>query len=285
MPIVTEAELREQLGVPRRGAVLAVPAGARLTPAADDLVRAWELELAEAGGVDAAAGPTSGREPPLPGTGREPPAAGTPSRATGQAWDRPGRFPVVLEGEVPTCHSCGSAVRDKPSHLTQLDAHRFAPKTDPRIRLRGRLDSLHALTLAVAARARGEGYTDTAGHLDTLAAYCRELLAAEYHARAPGALALAGLDEATIHHASHHPQEAVGLPHLVPDATHPETLHWLNVLRCQVREAEVLVLDAYPPERDHTEVARGLARAVNRLSSGVYVLELRLAAAIDGGDR
>ena len=282
MPIVTEAELREQLGVPRRGAVLVVPAGARLSPAADDLVRSWDLQLTEQARAGPAPGAAPGREPP--GTADGPDDGGAHPR-TPQAWDRPGRFPVVLEGDVPTCMTCGSGVRDKPSHLTQLDAHRFAPKTDARIRLRGRLDSLHALTLAVGARARAEGHTETAGHLDTLAAYCRELLAAEYHGRAPGAIALAGLDEDTIHHASHHPEEAVGLPHLVPDAAHPETLHWLNLLRCQVREAEVLVLDAYPPDHDHSEVARGLSRAVNRLSSAVYVLELRLAAATVGGGR
>ncbi|TVR21705.1 MAG: hypothetical protein EA387_09890 [Nitriliruptor sp.] len=282
MPIVTEAELREQLGVPRRGAVLRVPVGARLTPAADDLVRTWDLQLTEHAGVVPPAGVATGREPPPAGGG---PGGGAARLRTDQAWDRPGRFPVALEGEIPTCLTCGSAVRDKPSHLTQLDAHHFAPKTDARIRLRGRLDTLQALTLAVGARARAEGHAETAGHLDTLAAYCRELLAAEYHGRAPGEIALAGLDEETIHHASHHPEEAVGLPHLVPDATHPETLHWLNLLRCQVREAEVLVLDAYPPDRDDTEVARGLSRAVNRLSSAVYVLELRLAAATRGGER
>ena len=282
MPIVTEAELREQLGAPRRGAVLVVPVGARLTPAADDLVRSWDLQLTEHAGAGPAPGAAPSREPPGAGGG---PDGGAAHPGTPPAWDRPGRFPVVLEGDVPTCMSCGSAVRDKPSHLTQLDAHRFAPKTDARIRLRGRLDSLHALTLAVGARARAEGHTVTAGQLDTLAAYCRELLAAEYHGRAPGAIALADLDEDTIHHASHHPEEAVGLPHLVPDADHPETLHWLNLLRCQVREAEVLVLDAYPPDRDHSEVARGLSRAINRLSSAVYVLELRLAAATAGGDR
>jgi ethanolamine utilization cobalamin adenosyltransferase len=188
---------------------------------------------------------------------------------------------VVLEGALPTCATCGTPVRDKPSHLTQLDATTFAPKTDHRIRLRGRLDSLHALTLVTAARARADGWEDLGDHLDTLAAYCRELLAAEYHGRLPGPVAVAGLDEDTIHHASHHPEEAVGLAHLVPDASHPEVLHWLNLLRCQVREAEVLVLDAYPPGSG--EVADALSHAVNRLSSAVYVLELRTAAAAAAG--
>jgi ethanolamine utilization cobalamin adenosyltransferase len=266
MPVVTDPRLRAKLGTPRRGARVTVPPGAQLTPAATDLVRAWGLEVTDglAGG-----GPAVGA-PPWSSDAHERPS-----------WDRPGRFPVVLDGAHPTCTTCGSPVRDKPSHLTQLDATTFAPKTDARIRLRGRLDSLHALTLVTAARARADGWTELGGHLDTLAAYCRELLAAEYHGRVPGTVSVAGLDEATIHHASHHPEEAVGLPHLVPDASHPEVLHWLNLLRCQVREAEVLVLDAYPAAS--SEVADALSRAVNRLSSAVYVLELRTAAAAGGG--
>ncbi len=288
MPIVTESELREQLGTPRRGAVLRVPAEARLTPAAADLVRAWDLQLEDAAAgapVSTAAGHAhavgvGSAAEGAPGPGQ----TGGETARSGASWDRPGRFPVVLDGDLPTCVTCGMEVRGKPSHLTQLDAHRFAPKTDPRIRLRGRLDTLHALALVVQARARADGWDRTAGQLDTIAAYVRELLAAEYQARPPGAVALAGLDEDTIHHASHHPEEAVGLPHLVPDDAHPELLHWLNLLRCQVRETELLVLDAFPPGSSG-EAGAGMSRGVNRLSSAVYVLELQVAAAATGGQR
>jgi ethanolamine utilization cobalamin adenosyltransferase len=273
--IVSEVELRAQLGPPRHGATVDVPPGARLTPAAADLVRAWSLELREVPGAM-----PDGRGPwTRPGTGPAPVAPDHRSREEAADWDVPGRFPVVLEGDVPVCVSCGTEVRRKPSHLTQLDARFFAPKTDARVRLRGRLDTLQALALLVAARARADGWPELANDLDTVAAYCRELLAAEYHLRAPGALRVAGLDEDTLHRASHHPEEAVGLPHLVPDATHPEILHWLNLLRCQVREAEMTALDAFPPEHHPGTEGGALARAVNRLSSAIYYLELRTAAA------
>ena len=266
MRILSEAELRSQLGPPRHGAVVDVPAGARLTPAAEDLVRDWGLELRE------------GSADPNPVPRDDAPSA--------PVWDVPGRFPVMLDGDVPVCVTCGGEVRDKPNHLTQLDARFFGPKSDARIRLRGRLDSLQALTLLVAVRARGDGWVELAADLDTVAAFCRELLAAEYQLRAPGELRVAGLDEAALHHASHHPEQAVGLPHLVPDASHPEVLHWLNWLRCQVREAEMVALDAFPPEHHPGTGGGALARAVNRLSSAIYYLELRTAAAQrQGGPR
>lgn len=258
MTILSEVELRAQLGLPRQGAVVEVPPGTRLTPAAADLVRTWELDLREVAGA----------------------RVGAPTEAVPAAeWDVPGRFPVVLDGELPRCVTCGGAVHDKPSHLTQLDARFFAPKSDARIRLRGRLDSLQALALLVAARARADGWNELAADLGTVAAYCRELLAAEYHLRPPGRLQLAGLDEDALHHASHHPLEVVDLEHLVPDASHPEVLHWLNWLRCQVREAEVLALDAFPPEHHPGTEGGPLAQAVNRLSSAVYYLELRTVRA------
>jgi ethanolamine utilization cobalamin adenosyltransferase len=260
--ILSEQELRERLGTVRRGAIVEVAPGVRLTPAADDLVRAWELELREVPAGDVPGGPA-----PQP------------------TWDAPGRFPVVFEGDPPSCVTCGGQIRDKPSHLTQLDGRFFAPKTDTRVRLRGRLDSLQALSLLVAARAAGDGWSELAAHLGSVAAYCRELLAAEYHLRPPGALVIAGLDEEALHHASHHPEEAAGLDHLVPDGSHPEVLHWLNWLRCQVREAEVVALDAFPPEHHPGSDGGPLAQAVNRLSSAIYYLELRVAAAHGTGGR
>lgn len=265
MTILSEAELRTQLGLPRQGAVVEVPPGTRLTPAAADLVRTWDLQLREVAGAAA--------------------DAATKPVAAAAEWDAPGRFPVVLDGAVPHCVTCGGEVHDKPSHLTQLDARFFAPKSDARIRLRGRLDSLQALALLAAARAEADGWSELAADLGTVAAYCRELLAAEYHLRAPARLRLAGLDEEELHHASHHPREAVNLDHLVPDASHPEVLHWLNWLRCQVREAEILALDAFPPEHHPGTEGGPLAGAVNRLSSAIYYLELRTAATQGRGDR
>jgi ethanolamine utilization cobalamin adenosyltransferase len=43
-------------------------------------------------------------------------------------------------------------------------------------------------------------------------------------------------------------------------------LHWLNVLRTQAREVEVVALSAGP--------IANLPQALNRFSSAVYVLEL-----------
>lgn len=239
--IVTEQALREQLPRPRAGARVHVAAGATLSPAAADFVRQWRLEVVADD------------------------AAGAPS------WDRPGTFP--LTASEPRCTACGSVVADKPDALTQLDACHLAPKTHPRIRLRAALDELQAWTLLVASTADADGAVELADALETVAAYCRELVAAEYGERPAAALVVAGVDEADIHADTHDPAGRLGTPHLVPSRTDAPVLLWLNLLRCRVRTAEILALEAFGSP--HHPYGASVVHALNRLSSAVYWLELR----------
>jgi ethanolamine utilization cobalamin adenosyltransferase len=256
--VLTEASLRAQLRRPRVGARIHVPAGATLSPAAQDFVSHWRLELVDAAD-DEAADATDG------------------GQGGGRSWDRPSRFPVVLEGDTPRCVTCGGAVQDKPDGLTQLDACHFAPKNAPRIRLRGRLDSLQALALLAACRASAAGCGELARNLGTVAAYCRELLSAEYNERPAAAPELDGRDEAAVHAATHDPWGELGIDHLTPGVDGSEALHWCNHLRCQVREVEVLAIDTFPSP--HHPYGASIVHGLNRLSSVVYYLELRLVAA------
>lgn len=264
MAIVTEAELREQVRRPARGLRVAVPAGATFSPAAADFVKTWQLQ------VDYVEAPDQAR------TGRQ--WTGGREVVSRPAWDRPGAFPVHLEGEPPTCAACGAAVTHKPDHLTQLDPTHFGPKSSPRIRLRGKFDTIHAMALLAGSRARAEGLAELAGHLGSVAAYARELLTAEYKGRAAAPLEIAGLGEDELRSVTHDPQRSVEIAHLVPGADDEELLHWLNWLRCEVREAEVAALDAFPPDPDLTPARASLAHGLNRLSSAIYYLELLLRA-------
>jgi len=181
---------------------------------------------------------------------------------------------VQFSGERPRCPVCGQPVHDKPEHMTQLDATHFAPKNIPRIRFRGKMDSVQGLMQLIAARARSWRLADLAGHLDTLAAYCREIVSAEYNDREVAPIEVAGLDEAALREATHHPQKVLGIPHLTPGPDDHEILHWLNYLRAQVREAELDALDAFAPSPMYEPTRPDLIRALNRLSSAVYYLEL-----------
>jgi ethanolamine utilization cobalamin adenosyltransferase len=253
--IVTEAALREQLRRPTMRARVTVPAGATLSPAAQDFVAQWHLQLDEV-------------------------AAGSGTTTAGD-WNRPSSFPVVLDGDLPRCVACGEQVHEKPDQMTQLDACHLAPKTAPRIRLRGRLDSLQALALLAAARARTDGLSGLSAALEEVAAYCRELLSAEYNERPAEPLELDGRDAASLRGATHAPERELGVAHLTPTADDPELLHWLNLLRCDVREVEIVALDAFPSPRH--PYGASIVHALNRLSSAIYYLELRLVADREAG--
>jgi ethanolamine utilization cobalamin adenosyltransferase len=251
MPIITEAELRERIRRPKRGMKVAVPPGTRFSPSARDFIGQWGLEIV-----------VEEVTPPAP---PETSAAGS---ADGPAWDKPSAFPV-RPIKLP---------EPKPEHMTQLDAEHFAPKNIPRIRFRGKMDSVQGLTQLTAARARSFQLSDLARHLDTLAAYCREIVSAEYNGREVAPIAVAGLDEAALRDATHHPRKALGIPHLTPGPDDHEMLHWLNYLRAQVREAELAALDAFAPPPAYEPTRLDLIRALNRLSSAVYYLELLFKA-------
>jgi ethanolamine utilization cobalamin adenosyltransferase len=255
MSVFTESELREmwQNG---RGQIPPFPPGTRFSAAAQDFLNAHHLDVH----FEAAPSPPS-------------------SFPTTAEWDKPGTFPVVLTGPVPICAECGQPLPHKPEHMTQIDPGHFAPKTAPRLVMRGRVDSLHGMVMLTAAVARRFQLPELAGGLDTLAAYCREIMSAEYNLRPTAPLVMLGKSENELHEISHWPDRHLGMAHLVPGPQDHEILHWLNVLRTQAREVEIVALTAFPPGNlDPSGVGPSLTRALNRLSSAVYVLELYFQA-------
>jgi ethanolamine utilization cobalamin adenosyltransferase len=250
--LITEAELRE-LWRDGKSALPAFPKGTRFSPAAQDFLKAQQLEV------------------------RFQDAEPSATAQTNQDWNKPATFPVVFSGPVPVCNVCGQPLPHKPDHMTQLDAGHFAAKTHPRIKFRGQLDSLHAWVMLAAAEARRYQLPNLAEGLDTLAAYCREIQSAEYHGRTVQALTLNGKDEEEIRQISHHPDKHLGIAHLKPGPTDHSILHWLNVIRTQTRELELTALGIYGPQEHTHEDKEGpgsIPQALNRLSSAIYVLEL-----------
>ncbi len=163
--------------------------------------------------------------------------------------------------------------------MTQVDADNYAPKTDPCLLFRGKMDTLHALVLlagSMAARCQLNRLTED---LESLAAYCREITSAEYNNRRVAPLQIRDLSEDQIHGMTHQPEKSLGVSHLLPHCSDLEILLQLNHLRCKVRETELTAVGifstslSYPGRPD-------LIQALNRLSSAVYFLELQLAAEI-----
>jgi ethanolamine utilization cobalamin adenosyltransferase len=256
MPILTEAQLRERVRQPQDGMKLLLPRGTIFSPSAADFIKQWHIDVTY-----------------------EELSSATPAPAPDRPeWDKDSVFPVNLKGELPHCITCGTPLNKKPEHMTQLNAEVFAPKTNDRIRLRGKLDTLQALCLLVGSAARDQEAAATADLLETLAAYCREMMSAEYNERPVQPLSIGGLDEAQLRKTTHEPQEALGIPHLTPNTQDSPLLLWLNYLRCQARETELTAIACFGGEAMGRDVY-GLVQAMNRMSSAIYYLELLLKRA------
>ena len=255
--VVTEADLRQQLKRPVHGARVVVPVGATLTPSAADFIKEWGLEMTLA---------ESGVRPV--------------ETTTATKWDKESAFPVDLAAERPRCVCCGAQPERKASSLTQLNAHHLAPKTHPRIKLRGRIDSLHALTLLIQAKAVRSEQKDLASAVGSVAAYCRELISAEYNERPAAVFELPGWSNEALHEATHDPRGILGIDHLTINEHDDMLQHWLNVARTSTREIEICALEAF--ESPHHPYGASICHGLNRLSSVWYFLQLSLAKG--GGD-
>ncbi len=253
---ITESWLRDNFSL-TPGTEVHLPATGRLTPAARAMLDERQIRVKyvdEAGRIyresDAAA---DAAETNLV---RVHPLTGSDQRATA------------------ACQLCGQPVAHKPDALTHLDSQTLVPKNDPRIRLRGKLDS--AIAYAVWAQAEldpRERESILAGWLADVRSGLGNVLRAEVTGEYLAPVRMGDLDEEAIHRLSHDPLRYFGHDHIVPEASQGTTLARLNLLRVQIREAEVAAADVYI-DREFNVLRPDLMQALNRLGSAVYVLML-----------
>ena len=159
----------------------------------------------------------------------------------------------------------GGTLLEKPENMTHLTGNILVGKDHPRIRFRGKLDTLQA-QLLLAGQEPGTPMEGLREILD----YTREILKCEVLEEPLPPRPLLGLEEAELHRRSHFPQEHYGIPHFMPDFGQGAVMARLNLCRCLAREAEIGAVAAFP-ENQRPDILR----AMNRLSSALYLLMLQ----------
>ena len=253
---VTESWLRERFSL-AHGSEIHLPENARLTPSARTLLEERQIRvkyLDDAGRAfveTQAAESRHGEEPAL-------------------------RRVPVLTGEnervAATCLLCSQTVATKPDTLTSLDGKALVAKNDPRLKLRGKLDTAIAHAVWIQTEWAADGATLAHWLADVRSALGR-VLKAEVSGEPMPPVAMGEFDEAAIHAISHHPLKYLGHDHIVPEAGHGGEVARLNLLRAQIREAELAAADVFI-DRDFKVLRPDIMQALNRLSSAVYVLML-----------
>ena len=158
----------------------------------------------------------------------------------------------------------GCYYEEKPEHMTQLTGEVLVPKTHPRIRFRGSLDSLESRILLLALEE-----PELQAQCGELLDFVRQILKCEVLEEPFRVDRLLGMTLDQVRTYSQLPQQYLGIPHFMPGPRHGLRVARLNVLRTQVRQTELEAARAFPEGRE--DIIRGL----NRLSSAVYILMLK----------
>jgi len=169
----------------------------------------------------------------------------------------------------------GRQYAEKPEHMTHLHGNVLVDKGHPRIAFRGSIDLLQAAIINAQCVAEVEKRPEILGVLQELLDYARELLGCEVRGCPFTRESLLGKGQAWLREESHHPEKHFGVRHLVPDYRMGPTMAQLNLVRTLTRQTELAAVCAFPGDQ-----RLDLIRALNRMSSAVYILECRLMADI-----
>lgn len=170
--------------------------------------------------------------------------------------------------------------KKKPEHMTNLLGSELVCKDDTRIVFRGMLDSAYAVCVMCQVSARDAKHDALVGHLSDVLRCMRSIMRAHVNGEPVPPLFVMGMNEDTIHDASHHPDKHFGVSHFMPDWRMGQTMAWMNMLRTKLREAECCAVKAYMAEGK--EQREDIVRGINRLSSAAYVLMCQLAGGAYG---
>lgn len=158
---------------------------------------------------------------------------------------------------------------NKPENMTHLNGRELVPKTDPRIALRGKLDTLQSETVLLQIEACAHGHQALAVQLEELLSLLQNMILADVKGDTFAFDTLFGMTPDALHDASHACYRTIKMPE--PLYVMGKVPAMLNQLRAHVREAEL----AAAASAEHGG-NKDVQVALNRLSSAIYVLFCRL---------
>ena len=164
----------------------------------------------------------------------------------------------------------GSTLTEKPEHMTHLHGDILVPKTHPRIAFRGAVDTLEAELLLCQWKC--EKFRNELGQILALA---RTLIRCDVLNEPVPQGKLCGLTQQEQREHSHRPQDFYGQPHFMPEYADGEALLFINRARCAARHAELIAANAFS-DREGLPTRPDILRALNRMSSMLYILMIRL---------
>ena len=164
----------------------------------------------------------------------------------------------------------GGFAEKKPEHMTHLNGEFLVPKTHPRIRFRGEMDTLEAELLLCQL----ESTPELRQPLEEILTLARNILRWEVLEELVRETSLLGLDQEQLRNRSHRPQDFYGIPHFIPQVCDGKQILQLNKVRTAARKAELAAAAAFC-DRDGRVTRPDILQAMNRMSSALYLLMIQ----------
>lgn len=153
---------------------------------------------------------------------------------------------------------------------TSFRGQETVSKCDPRIELRGQIDSLLAQAVLNCAYAEHYGYTNVSLGAKDIVRVIRELMRTEATGEKIEIKTILGMTFDELRDVSNNPKEELGVQHYMPDENTDLMSAHLNILRTDIRRVERM---AWCLE-DDSEQLQATGLVLNRLSSAAYILML-----------
>jgi len=176
----------------------------------------------------------------------------------------------------------GGTVSEKPEHMTHLQADLLVRKDDPRIAFRGWMDLLQAEVLMVGHLAMQKNDMLLVEALREILQLLRNIIRCDVMETKLEVPVLCGLSMDEIRTHSHMPQKFYDQPHFMPAFNDSLLLLYVNLLRTKARQAELAACGAFQ-DRDGNPTRTDILEAMNRISSVLWILEIRLKKGADEG--
>ena len=165
----------------------------------------------------------------------------------------------------------GGFVEEKPEHMTHLNGDILVHKTHPRIAFRGAMDTLETELLLCQLVTEPDIRKD----LGDILQLARKLIRCDVLEEPVGEEKLCGLTQQELRSHSHRPQDYYGQPHFMPEYADGAAVLQLSRARCAAREAELRAVAAFT-DREGNPTRADILQAMNRLSSMLYILMIRI---------
>lgn len=152
---------------------------------------------------------------------------------------------------------------------TQLRGKDVCRKDDPKIILRGEIDSLYSRAVLTCVYAKQYGAEQVISGLEDIVRAVRELMRGEALGQEPDISYINGMDFDELRHVSHNVESELGLVPYFPDEFTDDVTAYINLLRTDIRRTERAAVAA-----GEDRVTRAIQLVLNRLSSAAYILML-----------